>query len=800
MRVLEGYLTELERGVPPDPGQLLARHPDLAEPLKEYLASLEFLHRAALNLRSGDGSHQAVPPAGLAELGCLGDFHIVREVGRGGMGVVYEALQISLGRRVALKVLPFASTLDGRQLQRFQNEAWAAAHLHHQGIVPVYATGCERGVHYYAMQFIDGQTLAEVIRQLRQQAGWDKVEPHAAGTPNAATPAAAVFPTEISTQSPAFFRTAANLGIQAARALEHAHRQGVVHRDVKPANLMLETASPLSPKGREVGDEGLRLWVTDFGLAHCQSQAGLTMTGDLVGTLRYMSPEQALARRATVGHRTDIYSLGATLYELLTLEPAFNGRDREELLKQIALDEPPAPHRWNRAVPAELEVIVGKAMEKDPAERYATAGELADDLERFLKDEPIRARRPTVGRRVRKWARRHWGVVWAAAAGILVALAVGAGSVGWVVRDRAARQAKMAGDLQAALDEGLRSRREGNWPQAQAAAKRAEALLQDGAANPELTEQVQGLLRELAEEEAYRRLIVRLEEIRLRQADVRAGENHFALEMALPEYRHAFRKYGLSVETTAPEEAAARLGRRPRAIRGILVAALDHWQILARHKKAPEAAWLERVLSVADPDPWRQAVRAARVRNDRQALEQLAREVDVAGQPPEALFVLEVGLRQRGAHASAVRLLRRAQEAFPGDFWINHDLGMVLQECRPPQYEEAVRFLTVAVALRPDSPGVRLNLGVALACKGRLDEASAAYRQAIALKPDYAEAYCNLGAVLCHQGEFARALVALKRGHELGSRRKDWRLPSAQWVRECQRQIDLAGPAPKSGD
>jgi serine/threonine protein kinase/Flp pilus assembly protein TadD len=786
MRVLEGYLAELERGVPPDPEQLLARHPDLAGPLKEYLASLEFLHRAAVNLRSGDGFPGAAPAEALSELGRLGDFHIVREVGRGGMGVVYEAVQISLGRRVALKVLPFASTLDGRQLQRFQNEARAAAHLHHPNIVPVFATGCERGVHYYAMQLIDGRTLAAAIGELRQQAGRDRNEPPADRGPSTA----AVFSTEGSTQNPGFFRAVASLGVQAARALEHAHQMGVVHRDVKPANLLLQTSSPLAPLGRGVEGEGLRLWVTDFGLAHCRSQVGLTMTGDLVGTLRYMSPEQALAKHVLVDHRTDVYSLGATLYELLTLEPVFDGRDREELLQQIALHEPRRPRLCNPAIPADLETILAKAMEKDPAERFATAQELADDLERFQNDEPIRATRPTLLQRGRKWARRHQPAVWSGAVGFLVALLGLVGSIGWAVRDRAARQASTATAVGVALAEAQQFLGEGRWPQAQAAAQRAEALLQGGAGEPDLAEQAHGLLRELA-------LLAALEETRLRQAEVQVRENRFLMERALPEYRQAFRNYGWQAGTTEPRAAAERLRRRPAAVRATLLAALDHWLILARYLKAEEADWLGQVLSAADPDPWRQSMRAARLRDDRQALEELAREVDVTTQPPEALFVLEKGLRQRGARVAAVAFLRRAQQAYPGDFWLNHDLGLALQDCRPPQYEEAIRFLTVAVALRPESAKALLHLGDALFNVGRLDEAVAAYRKVIQLQPEYAEAHCNLGCALRQQGKFADALAALKHGHELGSRRPYWPNPSARWVEECQRQLELEGrPAP----
>ncbi len=207
-----------------------------------------------------------------------------------------------------------------------------------------------------------------------------------------------------------FFRNVARLGVEAADALDHAHGLGILHRDIKPANLLID------PHGAA--------WITDFGLARLPSDFSLTGTNDVVGTLRYMSPEQAQARRGVVDQRTDIYSLGVTLYELLTLRPAFEGRDHQELLRQIATEEPVTPRRLNRAIPRDLETIVLKAMAKDPSHRYGTAQELAADLGRFLADEPILARRPGLVERTLRWARRHWEIVATAAAVVMVSLAI----------------------------------------------------------------------------------------------------------------------------------------------------------------------------------------------------------------------------------------------------------------------------------------------------------------------------------------------------------------------------------------
>jgi serine/threonine protein kinase len=441
---LEQYLAAIETGERPNRQAFLARHAEVAEALAECLDGMEALYEAA-----SIPTHPT-DEAGLKDLGVewqpeapLGDFRIVREIGRGGMGIVYEAVQLSLGRRVALKVLPFAAALDAKQLQRFKNEAHAAAHLHHTNIVPVYAVGSERGVHFYAMQLIEGQNLASLISHLRRGETADgpgdprpRSSPEATG-PYLVPPGPAAKPavdtgsglgaqlsTQRSDRTADFFRTVARLIAQAAEGLEYAHGLGVIHRDVKPANLLV--------------DEHGNVWITDFGLAQFHSDGALTQTGDLLGTLRYMSPEQAGGQRVLIDHRTDVYSLGATLYEFLTLRPIFDGGDRQTLLNQIMNADPISPRSADRSIPPELETIVLKATAKVPAERYTSAREFADDLHRFLRHEPVRARRATPIQRARKWLRRHPAVPVAGAL-LLVLLAAGSLVSAWLIQSEHAK-------------------------------------------------------------------------------------------------------------------------------------------------------------------------------------------------------------------------------------------------------------------------------------------------------------------------------------------------------------------------
>src|SRR5579883_1397493 len=760
------YLKAVEAGQQPDRQELLDRHADLLPELAQFFEDADALGGLALRPRS-------VKPA--AALTCesvsatilegkeLGDFRIVREVGKGGMGIVYEAEQLSLRRRVALKVLPFAATMDPRHLQRFHNEARAAACLHHTNIVPVHFVGCERGVHFYAMQFIDGQPLSDIIRQLRQaekktptaEENTVAYQPSGAEAATTPSPAAEITPlTGEGRRSRDYFRKVAELGVQAAEALDHAHQFGIVHRDIKPANLLLD--------GRG------NLWVTDFGLAHIQhGEANLTLTGQSLGTPRYMSPEQALAKRVPIDHRTDVYSLDVTLYELLTLRPAFANQDRHELMRQIAFEEPAKPRRLERAIPAELETIVLKAMEKRPQDRYATAQALANDLERWLKHEPIHARRPTLVQRAIKWGRRHRQVVATGMAVLLMALVL-AGYVAWTRYDRAIRREANQQVILAALKDSQDAQEQRLSAEALSAARRADGLLAGADVDEALRQRVRRCRADLE-------LLDKLANVRPEKMTA-IQDDHSDWKGADDVYGQTFRDAGLDGEPLSVEEARERILRSTVAVE--LASILDHWARTRQNVRGPEdASWktLLHVAELADPDTWRTRVREALKRGNRQAVLALACSEEVWYLSPATLVVLGTVLPDEKEYRSQVETcLREAQRRHPNDFWLNYDLSeFYFHDMQSPHGEEAYHFAAVAVALRPQSPGAHYNLGVTLHGKGLRDEAIAEYREAIRLKKDYPLARCNLGKALRDSGLLDEAIAELREAIRL---KKDYPL------------------------
>jgi serine/threonine protein kinase len=415
-------------------------------------------------------------------------FRILRLLGRGGMGVVYEAEEETLCRRVAIKILPSAALQDADQVRRFEREAQAAARLHHTNIVPVFGVGRQLGQPYFVMQFIEGSGLDRVLAELRRMrssttpgragsvelpaepghggtgarlaarwqspvsaasvARWLASETiaaytgrhHLGSTSGDDSSATAVFPTPLvadrggsfdphfalpgSTEASAqsepkrrYFEAVAKIGLQVAEALDYANRQGILHRDIKPSNLLLD------PEGN--------VWVTDFGLANIAETEDITKSHQLVGTLRYMAPERFQGR---CDARSDIYSLGLSLYELVALRPAFEGSDRAELIERILRDEPTRLRNLERRVPQDLETIVHKAIAAEQARRYQSGKQMAEDLGRFLNDLPIKARRVSQPERVVRWCRRN---PWVSAS--LVLLVLGTGISSWqAVRTTAA--------------------------------------------------------------------------------------------------------------------------------------------------------------------------------------------------------------------------------------------------------------------------------------------------------------------------------------------------------------------------
>ena len=410
---IEAYLALAESGDAPDSELFAAGYPDLSDDLREALDGLAMVR----GLVGDPGGSGRTLETGRRVAG----YRIVRELGRGGMGVVYEAVHVDLDRPVALKVLGSRAAPDSTSRRRFLNEAKTAAALHHTHIVPVFDVGQVGGLCYYAMQRIEGAGLDGTLKSMRrdrsraagstgQKSRPGKAEPTAlddGSTPSAMGATASWgggdrgrpavsggvsrAPSFVPPKASAYYRWVAQLGRQAAEALAYAHHSGVIHRDVKPSNLLL--------------DDSGTVWVADFGLARRLADPGLTQSDSLLGTPRYMSPEQAGGE--TLDARTDVYSLGATLYELLTLAPPFDGKTAAELVRQILHRDPAPPRRADGRIPRDLETIVLKAMSKRPGDRYASASDFAEDLRRFLDMEPVRARR--IGPIGRGWrlARRH---------------------------------------------------------------------------------------------------------------------------------------------------------------------------------------------------------------------------------------------------------------------------------------------------------------------------------------------------------------------------------------------------------
>jgi serine/threonine protein kinase/Flp pilus assembly protein TadD len=664
----------------------------------------------------------------------IGPYKLLEQIGEGGFGVVFLAeQQTPIRRMLALKVLK--PGMDNKQVvARFEAERQALALMDHPNIAKILDAGQTSGRPYFVMDLVKGVPITAYCDQARL------------------TP-----------------RERLELFVHVCQAVQHAHLKGIIHRDLKPSNVLVTRQ-----------DGGPLAKVIDFGIAKALGQQLTDKTlftgfAQLIGTPLYMSPEQAALSDVDVDTRSDIYSLGVLLYELLTGTTPFD-KERfkdvgyDELRRIIREEEPPKPStristlgqaaptvsalrqsdpkRLSQALRGELDWVVMKALEKDRTRRYESAGAFGADVQRYLNGEPVTASPPSARYRFGKFARRHKGRL--AAAGLLLLALVGVGGgVGWVARDRAARQAILAEGVARALDEARAFCRRDRLADASSSVKRAEELLAGGEGGEELPERVGRARADVA-------MAALLEEIRLAKAEVEDG--HFDFAGADRRYRDAFQSYGLDVFALDPDQAAARI--RDSAIPGQLVAALDDWLV------AKQGAGLrggERVLAAAqraDGDTWRNPLREAFGRRDKKALKDLAGNPNVLNQPPATVVLLGTALRRMGENPLAITVLLSAQQQRTNDFWINHDLASALMKSRPVLAGQAVGYYRVALALRPDSPGVHFHLGIALRAQGDLAGAIAACQKAITLNPKFAEAHTSLGHALDAQGDHAGAAAA----------------------------------------
>jgi tetratricopeptide (TPR) repeat protein len=712
---------ELRRRV----GELLAGHDVSRGPLDRPAVAL------------GQTVDQA--PADERPGAAAGPYKLLQRIGEGGMGAVWLAEQTEpVQRRVALKIIK-AGLSSQHVLARFEAERQALALMDHPNIARVLDAGSTAaGRPYFVMELVKGQPITRYCDEHRL------------------TP-----------------RQRLELFVPVCAAIQHAHQKGIIHRDIKPSNVLV---APYD--GRPVPK------VIDFGIAKATGQRLTEKTlftefGAVVGTLEYMSPEQAELNNQDIDTRSDIYSLGVLLYELLTgSTPLDRKRLQEgamlEVLRLIREEEPPRPstrlstteelpsvaanrglepRKLSGVVRGELDWIVMKALEKDRNRRYDTANGFAADVQRYLADEPVLACPPSAAYRCRKFARRHKTGL-AVAGLVLFFLAVLGGGVGWLVSERAARRARATNELGLALERAALFVEQGKRAEALAALDRADLLAGEALPDPARDERRAALKERLAAEARDDELVATFENIRLEaQSGVDLQGSYFTTTAALTPIREALRKYGLAIGSLAPAEAGARVLSRPEAVRRNLVAALDECLKLTPGQETVARAWLLAVLAAADNDPWRAQVRKAMAAGDRKALARLTQAVDVEKQPPSFLIPVAENLDM----LARIALLRQIQRAYPADLWANEFLAHWLSQ--NGQGGEAVRYFTAALALRPKNPGIYLNRSSALQQVGEVEAAIADLHRALALAPQYVAAHNNLGNLLKDQGKLDEAIA-----------------------------------------
>ena len=648
-------------------------------------------------LPSSNGPHaiQSTPqPATTPE---IPGYRVDAVLGQGGMGIVYKAWHLRLNRPVALKMSLSGPYARPQELERFLREAEAVAALHHPNIVQIHDAGEVDGRPYFTMELVEGGKVADRIQGVPQPA-----------------------------------RQAAALVATLAEAVQAAHQRGIVHRDLKPGNILITVNG--TPK------------VTDFGLARwLDGREELTLSGTPVGTPSYMAPEQARGDKVATGPASDTYALGAILYELLTGRPPFRSDTVSATLHQVVHEEAVPPRRLNPRVPRDLQTICLKCLHKEPQKRYASAQALADDLRRFERAEPIKARPVGPVERGVRWVRRRPTLAGALGAGVLLGLALLI-TVLWWHGQRKALEAAAVAYAEADLSESERLRDRGEFNASAALLQRAKDRLHEFVP-PELRDRLATAFNNLE-------LVTRLDAIRMERALVKPpAETLSVLVLPMTEavdatlsgrhYEEAFRDAGIGAPGDDAAEVAARVGNS--LVRRALVAALDDWVACA---DGDQQAWVLAVLRATDPDPWRDRVRDPATWDNPLALGDLAAHAHPVEQSPQLLALL--GARLRAQKIDAVPFLSRVTAAYPDDYWANIEMGNAF--LAQSNAADAVESYRAALELRPETTSIHYALGCMYLGLHRWDRCIAELEQAIRLDPDNAWCHNRLGVAWAWRG------------------------------------------------
>jgi serine/threonine protein kinase/Flp pilus assembly protein TadD len=772
-----------------------------AEPVEDFLRRHEPLRGVLEGMLDDELQGGGVPPLEKRDVKgrILGDFRLVREIGRGGMAVVYEAEQLSLRRTVALKVLPAHLTLQDATIHRFHREALTAAKFRHRNIVEIHTVGADEGTHFFSMEFVRGAPLDKVIARLRD-IPLERLDGRSFGDAVAAlahrpssADAARASPDGPEARAPApwaksYVETVVRLVAEVADALDHAHRLGVIHRDAKPSNILVRVdATPI---------------LTDFGLAREEGLPSMTLTGEFAGTPYYVSPQQVVSRKVPIDHRTDVFSLGVTLFELLTLRRPFEGQSTPEILEKILTKEPPDPQKLNPRLAADLAIIVLKAIEKDPDRRYPTAAAFAADLRAFLEYRPIVARRASLRIRASRWARREpVKATLAAVLALLVPIAAGLG--GYVAAKlpalRALAETARLYEVEQGLEEAFFEL--GEEQPRRAIAAFTEVLERDPAIAHLLSHHPERAVAFLDERRSLATWNPSLERIRAKAfREARRDDEAEEIERTLAKpatsldfFLEGLRKLGRG-EEEPPQAHAEALDLLTKAIlaspskRAFLHYSRAYAAGLAKDRVAAEQsaqtlkaswpdspmAWLRigTALHWVDPpaaiaaykraselDPtilsprWNIALALRAMGNTEAAIEEYRRALEI--HPGDARARLELGrtLEGTGDLDGAIAELRRSIELDPDFARAHYRLGLYLQ--KKGELEEACAALRRAIDLDPKQPSYHANLGAALCGLGSRGEAALAYRKALEIDPDYEHAHRNLVETLLDAGDFS---------------------------------------------